>query len=185
MPDLSATVRLGGWWSGRPGMMSAMELQETRDYDADPETVFAMLRDKAWREEVCQATHAVDYSVDVEEADDGVVTIEITRVLPANVPEPFKSMVGDHIEIVQTETWSPAEDDVRHADIEVHVSKQPASMTGTMTLAPHGAGTRQTVTGDVRVRIPLLGRRIEPELAKAIRAALDVEAEQGRAYLDG
>jgi hypothetical protein len=166
-------------------MMSAMELQETRDYDADPEAVFAMLRDKAWREGVCQATHAVDYSVDVEESDDGVVTIETTRVLPASVPEPFRSMVGDRIEIVQTERWSPAEDDVRNATVEVHITKQPASMTGTMTLAPHGAGTRQTVTGDIRVRIPLLGRRIEPELAKAIRAALDKEAEQGRAYLAG
>jgi Protein of unknown function (DUF2505) len=164
-------------------MMAAMELQETRDYDADPEAVFAMFCDKAWREDVCQATHAVEYEVDIEESDDGLVTVNTTRVLPAKVPEPIKSMVGDHIEIEQTETWPPADGDVRNAEIEVHIARQPASMTGTITLEPHGAGTRQTVTGQIRVRIPLLGRRLEPELAKAIRAALDTEAEHGQAYL--
>jgi hypothetical protein len=164
-------------------MMAAMELQETRDYDADPETVFAMFCDKAWREDVCQATHAVEYTVEIEESENGLLTVNTTRVLPAKVPEPIKSMVGEHIEIEQTETWPPVDGDVRHAEIEVHIARQPASMTGTITLEPHGTGTRQTVTGQIRVRIPLLGRRLEPELAKAIRAALDTEAEHGQAYL--
>lgn len=164
-------------------MMSAMELEESQDYDADPETVFAMLCDRTWREEVCRATHAVDYSVEVEGTGTDV-TVRTTRLLPAKVPEPLKSMVGQHIEIVQVETWSdPGGDDTRRADIEVRISGQPASMTGTMTLRPHRSGTRQTVVGDVKVRIPLLGRRIEPEIAKAIRAALDKEGECARAYL--
>jgi Protein of unknown function (DUF2505) len=166
-------------------MMSAMKLEETQDYDADPDAVFAMLCDQEWREEVCRATHAVDYAVEVEESADGVV-VRTTRVLPANVPEPVKSMVGKHIEIAQTETWSDADvDGVRHAEIDVRIARQPASMVGTMTLEPYGSGTRQTVTGEIQVKIPLLGRKIEPELAKAIRAALDKEGECARAYLAG
>jgi hypothetical protein len=163
-------------------MMAAMELEEIQDYDADPEAVFAMLCDQSWREEVCRATHAIDYSVSVDESDDSI-TVRTTRVLPANVPEPIKSLVGEHIEIVQTETWSTADSITRHAEIDVRIARQPASMTGTMTLEPRGAGTRQTVVGDIRVRIPLLGRRLEPELAKAVRAALDKEGECARAYL--
>jgi hypothetical protein len=164
-------------------MMAAMELQEIQDYDADPDAVFAMLCDRSWREEVCRATHAIDYSVSVQESSTGV-TVHTTRVLPGNVPEPIKSLVGEHIEIVQTETWSTAADGgARHAEIDVRIARQPASMTGTMTLEPHGSGTRQTVVGDVRVKIPLLGRRLEPEIAKAIRAALDKEGECARAYL--
>jgi Protein of unknown function (DUF2505) len=166
-------------------MMSAMKLEERQDYDADPDTVFAMLCDQAWREEVCRATHAVDYSVEVEKTD-AEVTVRTTRVLPANVPEPLKSMVGQRIEIVQVETWSqPDGDGVRNADVDVRISGQPASMTGTMTLRPRGSGSRQTVLGDVKVKIPLLGRRIEPEIAKAIRAALDKEGECARVYLAG
>lgn len=166
-------------------MMSPMKLQESQDYDADPGTVFAMLCDRTWREQVCEATHAIDYSVSVEDSADGAVTVRTVRVLPAKVPEPIKSMVGEHIEIEQTETWSVAAGDVRQAIVEVHISRQPASMIGTMTLRSNGSGTRQTVTGDIRVKIPLLGRRLESEIAKAIRAALDKEGECARAYLAG
>jgi hypothetical protein len=165
------------------GMMAAMELEEIQDYEADPDAVFAMLCDQAWREEVCRATHAIDYSVAVDESDDGI-SVRTARVLPANVPEPIKSMVGEHIEITQIETWATVSDgNTRHAKLDVRIVRQPASMTGTMTLEPHGAGTRQTVVGNIRVKIPLLGRRLEPELAKAIRAALDKEGECARTYL--
>jgi hypothetical protein len=165
-------------------MMTAMELQETQDFDADPERVFAMFCDQAWREEVCRATHAIDYSVTVEKSGDTVV-VRTTRVLPAQVPEPAKSLVGDTLEIVQTESWTaePDGDSKRRAEVDLRISKQPASMTGTITLQPNGPGTRRTVTGDIRVRIPLLGRRIEPEIAKAISAALTKEQECARPYL--
>lgn len=165
-------------------MMSAMDLQETQEFDADPDRVFAMLCDQAWREEVCRATHAIDYSVSVEKSD-GTVTVRTTRVLPAEIPEPFKSMVGDRIEIVQVETWpaEPDRDGTRQAEVDMQISKQPASMTGTITLQPNGSGSRRSVNGDIRVKIPLLGRRIEPEIAKAVRAALDKEQQSARTYL--
>lgn len=165
-------------------MMSAMNLQETQEFDADPDRVFAMLCDQAWREEVCRATHALDYSVSVEESD-GTVTVRTTRVLPAEIPEPFKSMVGDRIEIVQVETWpaAPDGDGARRAEVDLQISKQPASMTGTIDLQSNGSRTRRTVNGDIRVKIPLLGRRIEPEIAKAVRAALDKEEQSARTYL--
>ena len=101
-------------------MMSAMNLQETQEFDADPDRVFAMLCDQAWREEVCRATHAIDYSVSVEKSG-GTVTVRTTRVLPAEIPEPFKSMVGDRIEIVQVETWpaEPDRDGTRQAEVDM------------------------------------------------------------------
>jgi hypothetical protein len=165
-------------------MMTGMELRETQDYDADPDRVFAMFCDRAWREEVCRATHAIDFSVSVEESG-GTVVVRTTRVLPADVPEPAKSLVGDTIEIAQAESWTaePDGDGTRRAEVDLRISKQPASMTGTITLRPNGSGTRRTVIGDIRVRIPLLGRRIEPEIAKAIRAGLDKEHQCAHPYL--
>jgi uncharacterized protein DUF2505 len=164
--------------------MTAMELQETQDFDADPDRVFAMFCDQAWREEVCRAMHAIDYSVSIERSGDTVV-VRTTRVLPAQVPEPAKSLVGDTLEIVQIESWAaePDGDGKRRAEVDLRITKQPATMTGTITLEPHGTSTRRTVNGDIRVRIPLLGRRIEPEIAKAIRAALQKEQEQADPHL--
>jgi hypothetical protein len=49
-------------------------------------------------------------------------------------------------------------------------------MAGAVELTPDGAGSQELITGDVRVAIPLLGRRIEPEILKVLEAGLRIEA---------
>ncbi len=165
-------------------MMTGMQLRETIEYDAPPEQVFAMLCDQAWREQVCEATHALHWNVRIE-AVDGGATVTVVREVRAQVPAAVRAMVGDTIEIVATEAWGPAGGDgSRTADLQVQISRQPAGMTGNLRLEPvGGGGTRETLVGDVKVNVPFFGRTIEPEIAKAIRAALVVEGTMGRAYL--
>ena len=160
-----------------------MELREALDYDAPPERVFAMLCDPAWRERVCKESRALRWDVRVEPAGDRA-TVTVVRVLPARVPDLVKSMVGETIETVQTEQWgAPAADGSRRGDFHVQIKGQPATVTGEVRLERHGGGTRETVLGDVRVKIPFIGKRIEPEIAKAIRAGIGVEHRLGAAYL--
>jgi hypothetical protein len=160
-----------------------MQLNERLDYSADPDAVFAMLCDQAWREEVCRRTYATDYSVSVEQRGDDVV-VSTSRVVPA--PDAAKKFVGASLTIEQTETWRPAAaDGSRQADVVIAIKGQPAGMTGTVTLAPGGTGSLQTVSGDVKVRIPFIGAKFEPTIADAIRAAFKREGEVGREYLAG
>jgi len=164
-------------------MMRAMELREVLEYDAPPDRVFAMLGDAGWRERVCEEQRAESWDVAVDAVDDQA-WVTVVRVLPARVPDLVKSMVGKTIETVQTEKWGPAAaDGSRRADFHVQVKGQPATVTGEVRLEPSGAGTRQTVVGDVRVKIPFVGKRIEPEIAKALRAGITVERRLGAAYL--
>jgi hypothetical protein len=164
-------------------MMSSMELKETLDHPADPDTVFAMLCDQSWREEVCRRTHATDYTVVVEQRGDSVV-VRTTRVVPA--PDAAKKFVGASLTIEQNETWGIASaDGSRSADLEIAIKGQPAGMRGTRTLAPGGSGSVETVSGDVKVRIPFVGAKFEPTIADAIRAAIHTEGKAGREYLAG
>jgi len=164
-------------------MMSGMELRETLEYDAPPERVFAMLCDPAFRNRVCEEQRAIRHSVDIQPDSEGA-RVEVVRVLPARVPDLVKSMVGETIETHQQERWGPAgADDSRRADMQVQIKGQPATVTGEVRLEPSGSGTRQTVLADVRVKIPFVGKRIEPEIAKAIRAGITVEHRLGVAYL--
>jgi hypothetical protein len=161
-----------------------MELNETLDYAADPDTVFAMLCDQSWREEVCRRAYATDYTVAVEQSGDDVVVVRTTRVVPA--PDAAKKFVGAELTIQQTETWSaPGADGSRRADLEISIKGQPAGMKGTVTLAPAGNGSVETVSGDVKVRIPFIGAKFEPTIAGAIRAVIVKEGEAGREYLAG
>jgi hypothetical protein len=162
-----------------------MELHESLEYDADPGTVFAMLCDKSWREDVCRDVHALSFDVSVRQEGDAVV-IRTKRTMPAEVPDAVKRFVGDTIVVEQVETWGPAGTDGRRcADLVVDVKGKPAGMVGTVTLEPVGGKSHEVIRGDVTVRIPFVGGRIEPEIVKAIRAAIRVEGEAGRVYLDG
>jgi hypothetical protein len=160
-----------------------MQLHERLDYAADPDTVFAMLCDQSWREEVCRRTYATEYSVSVEQRGDDVV-VSTTRLVPA--PDAAKKFVGASLTIEQTETWRQAAGDgSRAADVVIAIKGQPAAMTGTITLAPGGSGSLQEVSGDVKVKIPFIGAKFEPTIADAIRAAIKREGEVGREYLAG
>ena len=162
-----------------------MELRAEADYPASPDSVFALLCDKAFRSGVCVATHAIRHSVQVDLSPDGA-TVRTTRVLPAEVPDFVRKFVGETLEVVQTERWGGAEaSGGRTGTVTVEVTGQPAGMEGVRRLEATTTGTHESVSGDVRVRIPFFGSRIEPEIAAAIQAAILKEGEVARRWLAG
>jgi uncharacterized protein YndB with AHSA1/START domain len=162
-----------------------MELRVETDYPAAPEAVFALLRDKAFRAAVCEATHAITHTVEVEATGEHVV-VRTTQVLPAIIPDFVKKMVGETLEVEQTERWEPAQASGAHSGaVSVKVTGQPAGMEGTRKLEASVNGTRGSVFGQVSVKVPFFGARIEPEIAAALKAAIDKEGEVARAWLAG
>jgi hypothetical protein len=152
--------------------------------DATPEQVFGLAVDPEFRAAVCDATAALDYEVEVDEREDGSASVRVQRVMPAEVPDFVKKLVGDTVELIQTEEWSvPDESGRRTADLVLDITGQPAKMTGTIVLDGDGTGATEQITGDLKVSIPLLGKKIEPEIAKGIYVAIKVEQKTGRAWL--
>lgn len=159
-----------------------MRLQERLNYGAGPDAVFTMLCDRAWRERVCELAHAKSYDVAVDR-DGDAATITVRRVMPADLPDAIRKFLGETVTVTQTEQWgSPDAHGTRHAKVEVHIAGQPASMQGASVLCGNDTSTL-TVEGDVRVKVPLFGRKIEPEVAKAIVSALRIEERSARDYL--
>ena len=160
-----------------------MELRAETDYPAPPEAVFALLCDEAFRSAVCEATHALSHHVEVGTSD-GDVTVRTTRVMPAEVPDFVRRIVGETLTVEQAERWGPAEaSGARSAGITVTVTGQPAGMTGSRRLEGTANGTHESVRGDVKVRVPFVGARIEPEIADAIKAAIRKEGDLARQWL--
>ncbi|HEX6255626.1 MAG TPA: DUF2505 domain-containing protein [Euzebyales bacterium] len=155
-----------------------MRLRETIDYEAPPHAVLAMLTDRSFRTMVCERTHALDHAVTIDVAG-RVTTVSVWRSMPADVPGFFRRLVGDRLEIQQIERW----DGPVRADLAVRIVGKPASLDGYVALEQTTAGTRQIVDGRVNVSVPFIGGDIAKEIARAIRAALAVEAETGREYL--
>ena len=157
-----------------------MEISEQFVYEgADVEEVFQLITDVEFRTESSIAQHSLDQEVSVEE-DDETTTVHIKRTLPADMPDFVKKITGDTVKVEQTETWfEPDEEGARSAEIAVDIVGQPASMRGTSWLFADGDSTILTIEGKVKVSIPLIGRKIEAEVAKAILASLIKEVELG------
>jgi Protein of unknown function (DUF2505) len=163
-------------------MMPCMDLQTELRYDADPDDVFTMLCDEDFRTEVCEATHATAYDVSIAPGSESV-TVRISRAMPA--PDVARTFVGDTLEIVQVERWGGrAADGSRVADLSIDIPGKPGSMLGSVVLTPTGSGTVEAITGEITVRIPLVGGKLEREIAQGILAAVKAEGRVGRGWLN-
>lgn len=156
-----------------------MKLNEKFTYGAGVEAVYGLLVDQEFRTESCANQQATDYTVTVEPNGDGA-TVTIVRTQDADMPDFVKKLTGATVKVKQTEVWSgPDASGNRSADVKVSIIGQPAEMTGKAKLVATGDGSEFTVDGDVKVSIPFIGKKIEPEVAKAIRASLREEVEYG------
>lgn len=154
-----------------------MRLSEKITYPTgDPAEAFALVVDPDFRAEVCEALHALENEVSVDEHDDGAVTVTVTRVMAADLPPAFKKMVGDTVTVVQTEKWSGPDDSGRRiADLLIKISGQPVTLTGTIDLASAGGSVISAINGELKVSIPFFGKKLEPDIATAIHAAIEQE----------
>ncbi|MFY0407570.1 DUF2505 domain-containing protein [Solicola sp. PLA-1-18] len=161
-----------------------MKIEETVTYPgATPEAVFALISDEGFRTDVCDQMNATRREVTVTSKGEAV-TVTISRTIPAALPDALKKIVGDTVSVDQVETWdAPDAGGDRTGRVTVDIKGQPASMKGTTTLAAKGDDTVLTVVGDVSVKIPFIGKKVEPEVAKAIVQALRLECREGNKRL--
>ena len=148
-------------------------------YDAPPAAVRAMLADPDFREKVCQAQDAAVTEVRVE-PDGESMHVVVDQSRPSDdIPGFARKLVGDEIRIVQDERWS----DATSADLHVTIPGKPGELRGSVTLAPDGSGTVETIQGELKVDVPLIGAKLESLIAELLTVACDAEHEVGRTWL--
>lgn len=156
-----------------------MRFEHTLRYDAAPERVFAMLGEAVFRERVCEAQHATECTATVDGAD-GTMSVVVDQKRPSEgIPSFARKFVGDTIHIRQREEWSSPTD----ADLDVTIPGRPGHLKGTITLRADGGGTVETVSGELKVNLPLVGGKIEVLVAELLEHALQAEQRVGTAWL--
>lgn len=156
-----------------------MRFEHTLRYDASPEEVFAMLGEAVFRERVCEAQHVTECTATVDGVDD-TMSVMVDQKRPSEgIPSFAKKFVGDTIHIQQREEWSSATD----AKLDVSIPGKPGHLKGTITLRADGDGTVETVSGEIRVHIPIVGGKIEGLIAELLEHALKAEQRVGTAWL--
>lgn len=152
---------------------------ELRYDGASAAQVYAMLSDPDFRDAVCEFQRYPRRAVTITPKDAGM-HVHVDQHRPAHeVPSFARKLVGDEINIVQTETWSSP----TRAALHVTIPGKPGDMLGTVTLTEVDGGVTEVVEVDVKASIPLIGGKIEGLIGDMLGKALRAENKVGRDWL--
>lgn len=149
-----------------------MRMQLDHHYDADVETVHALISDPEFIERKYVELGGRDVAIDRSETDDGGCEVVSKRTVTVDLPGFAKRVITPSNTAVQTEVWSAADaDGVRHCRYHVDVQGAPGKIEGTHTLSPAGdGGSDHHIEIDIKVSVPLIGGKLEKLAADTGRA---------------
>ncbi|GMA18563.1 DUF2505 domain-containing protein [Arsenicicoccus piscis] len=160
-----------------------MRITREVEFTATPDQVYAMLADPAFHEQVAADSDAVTSSVTVEPDGDTLVT-ELSRELSTEGMSLPSILSASTLTVRTTQRWGAADASGRRTGtLEVQVVGTPLTFQGDLVLEPGGAGTRESIDGELRANVPLVGKKIEQAAAPAIEAGMRAEHRTGERYL--
>lgn len=158
-----------------------MKFRHELRYDAPPADVFAMLADPDFRRAVGVAQDVVSSEVTITPQGEGFVLRNDQVQKTAGLPSIAQKFVSDTTRAVQHESWSSPQ----RATVTIEAPGKPAEMKGTARLDAAGGGTVEVVELEVKVKVPLIGGKLENLLADRLHEALDAENAVGVRWLAG
>ena len=161
--------------------MSPMKFRKELSYDAAPDAVFAMLADPAFREQVATAQEVVSAEVRLTSSGEGFSFVSEQVQNTSGLPAIAKKIAGDTTKAVVTEEWPTTSG----GTLSITAPGKPTKADGTVALRADGSGTTQVVELDVKVKVPLIGGKLEQVMADTIATGYDVEHGVGVAWLGG
>ena len=153
-------------------------------YNASADDIWAMLNSRDYVDAKYQALG--DISTDVVQFDTGdAIALSVERVVPADLPDFAKKIMGDTNKIVQNENWT-ASGGGYVCDLLIEFPGKPMKVTGKLEVKPTGDATSDWVVNmDIKASVPLVGGKLEGVVEKETLASLDKEYAFNEEWLAG
>lgn len=154
-------------------------------YQAKADVVFAMMTDEDYVSRKATAMGALEHDVTVSTQPSGGAVIRLHRTMPAIVPDFVRPLVGQTIEVVQTDEWNEAAaDGSRRGRLTATINKAPVTLSGEISLEPNGdRGCVHRVDVEAKAKVPFVGARIEKAIGELILMAARKEEQVGGQWL--
>jgi uncharacterized protein YndB with AHSA1/START domain len=158
-----------------------MRFRHELSYDAPPEKVYAMLASAAFRRQVCTAMEVIsaDVQVDPQPAGAGFTLVSDQLQNTKDLPGFARTFAGESTHVIQREVWTST----ATGSLVIESPGKPVSTAGTIRLEPTGTGTTEVVELEIKVKVPLIGGRLEKLMAEKIAEGMDVEQTVGATWL--
>jgi hypothetical protein len=140
-----------------------------------------MLADPVFRERVAEAMDVISAEVDLQRDGDRFTLTVDQLQRTDDLPSFARTFAGESTQAIQHETWSGPQG----GDLSIEAPGKPTTIAGTIRLEPDGAGTKEVVELEIKVKVPLIGGKLEKLMAEKVRAGMDQEHAVGVDYLKG
>ena len=145
-----------------------MNLNYKLQFIKPKETVLELFCDPSYYAHHQAALGSIDYE-QLEHQDDGThFHIKCRYRVKSEAPLPgfAKKVLGETSEVTHEERWDRA---TGHGKLTIHVAGMPGTMTCDLALADGPKGCTKTFDWEVKVKIPLVGGKIEGLIAEDIK----------------
>ncbi len=152
-------------------------LSTSVDLPVDVERAFELLTGPSWPAALDEHLHDGSRLVSADRTPDGGAVVAVSRRLPDGGPSFMQKLGPRDGRVVQTDTWGPAAAGARRGTWSAAFPGSPGDVSGTTVLEPTADGCRWTVAGQVSIRLPLVGGKIESYLAPLVEKLVARQAE--------
>ena len=157
-----------------------MKFRHEISYDAPPAKVFEMLADPDFREQACAAMEVISADVQLDRDGEGFNLVIDQQQNTKDLPGFARTFAGESTQAIQREVWlGPTT-----GNLSIESPGKPASASGTIRLEEDGSGTREVVELEIKVKVPLIGGKLEKLMAEKVAAGMDVERTIGVVWLE-
>ncbi|WP_026425846.1 DUF2505 domain-containing protein [Actinokineospora inagensis] len=152
-------------------------IEHRAEFSAPAATVHARLVDRAFLESRLHAVGGKEATlVDHQVTPDGTVRYRLRQTISAtDLPSAVRSLIKGDLVVDRTESWQP-DGPAFAGTTRATVSGIPGEVTGRYALTDSPSGSHLRTTAEVKVRIPLIGGKIESVIAERVHALLTTEA---------
>lgn len=160
-------------------------IEHSATYTCSPAALHAALTDEAYWTARLAEVGGPKARLDAVTIANGGVEVALTQTIAAeNLPGIVSKLKPGDLEIARTETWGPLASDAATGAMTADVRGTPATVRGTSSLTGDDAGTVVRTTGDVEVKVPLVGGKIEQAVADNVLTLLAAEQRFTSTWLD-
>jgi hypothetical protein len=161
-----------------------VRFEVVHSFPYDPDTVADAILDEDYQHSL-EDVESVEHRelLSQEERPDGTVVRRTRCVLDLHITGMAKSFVGDGDPAwVEEATWHPERMEWTWVVIP-EVAEGLLDAKGTIALRGNGNGTERVIEGDVKVKVPLYGGKVEGWIVAGIEQAYAEEAERLEEWL--
>ncbi|RVW01603.1 DUF2505 domain-containing protein [Rhodococcus spongiicola] len=154
----------------------ARRIDHSAHYPHPVSTVHTALTDERYWRAWLQEVGGPGAKLDEVTVGDGTIDVAMTQSIPA---EHLPSMVtkirpGDLI-ITRTESWHALQGDHAEGTFSALVDGTPGRLRGTMSLTADADGSLLVMEGEVEVKLPIFGGKIESVIAEQVIELIEAE----------